>query len=108
MATVTKEQARDIFNYYSQIETAETLISELEQAVGECLKKDKHKDFLFDKDFHDHGSICITVPYFESGRFDKSKGSRVYNISYPSAIKVLKNHVKKLKRLLKETESNIN
>lgn len=105
MNKVTKEQARDIYNLYSQIEDTETLIRELKKQMEK--EKGTPDELLRDNDYHPHGSITINVPYFKSGSFDKSRGSIVYNISYPSAIKVLKNHIKQLKRELNSIQSKI-
>lgn len=105
MNKVTKEQARDIYNLYSQIEDTETLIRELKEQMEK--EKGTPAKLLRDNDYHPHGSITINVPYFGSGSFDKSKGSRIYIISYPSAIKVLKNHIKQLKRELNSIQSKI-
>lgn len=99
---ITKEQAREIYNHYSQIEECNKLIDDLKKVMS--LDDMRNPDILRDNSYHAHGSICIEVPYFEAGRFDKSKGSRVYNISYPSALRVLKNHVKQLKRELAELQ----
>ena len=102
---ISKEQAREIYNHYSQIEAAETLIGELKNAMAKIpIRSDD--DIIRDNNYHPHGSIVIEVPYFEAGRFTESKGSRVYNISYPSAIRVLKNHVKQLKRELKQLQED--
>lgn len=100
---ITKEQAREIYNHFSQIETVEKLIEELKKAM-ERGKGNTPQILYRDPNYHPHGSITINVPYFEAGKFVESKGSTVYNISYPSAIRVLKNHVKQLKRELKELQ----
>lgn len=108
---VTKEQARDIYIYYSQIEDTEKLIADLKRAIEKEKKEPNFHEIIRNISYHPHGSICINVPYFDNtkGVFDKDKGSRVYNINYPSAMKVLKAHVRILKRelreLLKATES---
>ena len=100
---ITKEQAREIYNHYSQIELVEKLIADLKKFLEK--EKGQSPDILRDDNYHPHGSITINVPYFEGGEFDKERGSRVFNISYPSAIKVLKNHLKQLKRELKELQT---
>ena len=96
---ITKEQAREIYNHYAQIEECEKLIADLKGMMEK--EKGKSPDILRDNSYHPHGSITLNIPYFEAGSFNKERGSRVYNISYPSAIRVLKNHVKQLKRELK-------
>jgi len=100
---ITKETARDIYNIFAQIETTEKMISELEQAVEQEDKK--VPDIIRDREYHSHGSIVIEIPYFEAGQFVKERGSRVYNISYRSALRILKNHKKQLKKELKEINS---
>ena len=100
---ITKEQAREIYNHYSQIELVEKLIADLKNFVEK--EKGQSPDILRDNSYHPYGSITINVPYFEAGKFDKERGSSVFNISYLSAIKVLKNHLKQLKRELKELQT---
>lgn len=102
MNIITKEQAREIYNYYSQIETSEKLIADLKQAIQKEKENPRFPDIIRDSSYHPHGSICIDVPYFDNlkGEFTKERGSMVYNISYPQAVRVLKAHVKQLKREL--------
>ncbi len=101
---ITKEIAREIYNHYSQIETVEKLISDMKEMMEK--EKGTSHDILRDNSYHPHGSITINIPYFEGGSFDKERGSRVYNISYPSAIRVLKNHIKQLKRELNKLQED--
>ena len=114
MATVTKEQAREIYNYYSQIEKSEKLIADLKRAIESEKENPRFPDIIRDNSYHPHGSICIDVPYFDNlkGEFTKEKGSLIYNISYSQALRVLKAHVKQLKRELaalqpKDEEDNV-
>ena len=102
MAIITKEQAREIYNYYSQIETSEKLIADLKRVINKEKETPRFLDIIRDNSYHPHGSICIEVPYFDNlkGEFTREKGSMVYNISYPQAVRVLKAHVKQLKREL--------
>lgn len=103
---ITKEQARQIYNYYSQIEDSEKLIANLKKAIEAEKDNPKFPDIIRDNSYHPHGSICIQIPFFDNttGMFTKERGSMVYNICYPSAIKVLKNHIKQLKRQLNELQ----
>lgn len=101
---ITKEQAREIYNHYSQIETCENLIEDLKLAIEK--EKGTSPDILRDTNYHPHGSITIGVPYFEAGSFDKERGSRVYNISYSSAILVLYEHLNQLRRELDELQNH--
>ena len=100
---VTKEQAREIYCRFDQIEDAEELIGKLEEFVGEELKKAKPS--LSDPRYHPFGTIELHVPTFKEGKFDGSY--RIFGISYSSAIKVLKNHVKHLKCELKELQKQV-
>lgn len=99
---ITKEQAREIYNHYSQIEQSEKLIAALKRAIEKEKENPRFPDIIRDNTYNPHGSICINVPYFDNltGEFTKEKGSMVYNISYPQAVRVLKAHVKQLKREL--------
>lgn len=101
---ITKETAREIYNHYSQIETVEKLISDMKKMMEK--EKGTSPKILRDNSYHPHGSITINIPYFEGGSFDKERGSIVYNISYPSAIRVLKNHIKQLKRELNKLQED--
>ena len=102
MATITKEQAREIYNYYSQIERSEQLIANLKRAIEKEKENPRFPEIIRDSSYHPHGSICIDVPYFDNmtGMFTKEKGSMIYNINYSQAIRVLKAHIKQLKREL--------
>lgn len=100
MATITKELARQIYNRYAQIEDAEKLIAKLEEFVQQSLDQ---KPKLMDQRYHPFGEIELQVPTFKEGKFDGSY--RIVGIGYPSAIKVLKNHIKHLKRELKELQA---
>lgn len=99
---ITKEQAREIYNYYSQIELCEKLVADLKTAIERDKQKAPPQILYRDPNYHPHGSICIEVPYSDNitGAFSREKGSRVYNIGYPSALRVIKNHIKRLKREL--------
>lgn len=104
MIMITKETAREIYNHYSQIETVEKLISDMKKMMEK--EKGTSPDILRDNSYHPHGSIQMHIPYFEAGSFNTERGSRVYNISYPSAIRVLKNHIKQLKRELNKLQED--
>jgi len=95
---ITKERARQIYNRYSQIEDAEKLLEKLKDFTHQVLVNDKPK--LMDSRYHPYGTIELHVPTFQEGKFDGSY--RIVGISYSSAMRVLKNHVKQLKRELNE------
>lgn len=94
---ISKEDARLLYNLHAQIETTQTIISDLEEFV-----KQQGEDVpdIIDKNYNTFGSISIEIPYFEGGKFTK-RGARVYNISYKAALRVLKNHVRNLKKQVK-------
>ncbi len=101
---ITKEDARLMYNLYAQIETSEEIIGKLEEFVK---TQDAQIPDIIDKSYHPHGSIEIHIPYFEAGKFDRNRGSRVFNISYKAALRVLKNHVRNLKKQVKEMNENL-
>lgn len=103
MAKVSKEQARQIYNRYSQIEMANELIEKLAGFVNQELANAKPE--LSDPRYHPYGTIELHVPTFQEGRFQGSY--RIVGISYSSAMRVLKNHVKQLKKELTELQTNI-
>ena len=102
MAKVTRELARSIYNRYSQIDDAEELIKKLSGFVNKELAEARPS--LTDQRYHPFGMIELHVPTFQEGQF---KGSyRILGISYSSALKVLKNHVKQLKRELADLQKD--
>lgn len=100
---ITKEQAKDIYNIYSQIDTCEKLIEDLKNFIDQ---NGKHVPDIIDDNYTTYGSIQIQVPYFESGKFSSS-GARIFNINYSMAIKVLKSHVRTLRNRLKKIDTEI-
>ena len=97
---ISKEKAARIYNLYSQIDTTQTLIEDLERFIKEC---NEHSPRLIPEGTYDHfGSIEISVPYWEEGRF-KVGSARVCKIKYPAALKVLKSHIRSIKKELKQT-----
>lgn len=98
-ANIDKERARKIYNYYSQIETTEKIIADLEEFIRKY--NEGEPPAVMDENYSPYGSIEISIPYFEHGQFKKG-GARVFNISYPAALKVLKSHIRTIKRLLKK------
>ena len=80
---ITKEDCRLLYNIYSQIETTEEIISNLETLIEE--NGGKVPDIM-DSDYKTYGSIEISIPTFEQGKF-KCGSARVYKIRYDAAIK---------------------
>jgi hypothetical protein len=95
---ITKEDCKQLYNYYSQIETTESIISDLEQFIKEC---EVNEPNIIDENYKSYGSIQICIPYFESGKF-KNGGARVFNIRYDAALLVLKDHVDNLRKKAEE------
>ena len=100
---ITKERARQIYNRYSQIEDAEELLAKLKDFTHEVIVGN-NKPKLMDSRYHPFGTIELHVPTFQEGQFHGSY--RIVGISYPSAMRVLKNHVKQLKRELAEIDES--
>lgn len=103
-ANIDKERARKIYNYYSQIETTERIIADLDEFIKKY--NEGEPPAVMDENYTAFGSIEISIPYFEAGQFKKG-GARVFNISYPAALKVLKSHIRGLRRLLKKELESI-
>lgn len=101
---ITKEDCRLLYNIYSQIETTENIINDLENAIKSC---EGNIPEIMDKSYEIHGSIQIEVPYFKNGQFYKSKGARVYNIRYDAALMVLKDHVYNLRKKATELSDKL-
>lgn len=101
---ITKEDCRLLYNLYAQIDTTEDIINDLEKAIKNC---DGKIPSIMDKDYKTYGSIQIEVPYFESGKFDSSKGARIYNIRYDAALLILKDHVYNLRKQAEEMSNKL-
>lgn len=91
---ITKEDCRQLFNYYSQVETTEKLIEDLENFVK---SQDAKIPDVIPESYASHGSIELCVPYFKEGQF-QTGSARIYNISYHAALRVLRNHIEELKK----------
>lgn len=91
---ITKEDCRQLFNYYSQVETTEKLIEDLENFVK---SQDANIPDVIPESYSSHGSIELCVPLFKEGQF-QTGSARVYNISYHAALRVLRNHIEELKK----------
>lgn len=98
-AKIDKEKARAIYNLYSQIETTEAIIAELKGFIDRY--NEGNPPPVIPDNYNPYGSIEICIPYFEHGQFKKG-GARVFNISYPAAMKVLKSHVRCIKNKLRK------
>lgn len=100
---ITKEDCRQLYNLYAQVETSESVIKDLEEFVK---SRGGIVPDIIPKSYQIHGSIEIHIPYFDNGKF-ADKGARVYHISYPAALRVLKNHVRHLKKEIKQMNDKL-
>ncbi len=100
---ITKEDCRLLYNIYSQIETTEAIINDLETFVEE--NGGKVPDVM-DCDYKTYGSIQISIPHFEKGKF-KCGNAAVYKIRYDAALLVLKDHVYNLRKQAKELSDKL-
>lgn len=100
---ITKEDCRLLYNIYSQIETTDAIISDLENFVKE---NGGRVPDIMDCDYKTHGSIQISIPPFEEGRF-KCGSATVYKIRYDAALLVLKDHVYNLRKQAQELSDKL-
>lgn len=100
---ITKEDCRQLYNLYAQVETTESIIKDLEEFIK---SQDGRVPDIIPKSYQTHGSIEINIPYFDNGKF-ADKGARVYHISYHAALRVLKNHVRNLKKEIKQMNEKL-
>lgn len=91
---ITKEDCRQLFNYYSQVETTEKLIEDLENFVK---SQDENIPDVIPESYASYGSIELYVPHFKEGKFQTGSAT-IYNISYHAALRVLRNHIEELKK----------
>lgn len=90
---ITKEDCRQLYNYYSQVETTEKLIEDLEKFVqkqGEVIPD------VIPESYSSYGSIQLCVPTFKQGQFQTGSAT-IFNISYNAALRVLRNHIEDLR-----------
>lgn len=100
---ITKEDCRLLYNIYSQIETTDAIISDLEAFVKE--NGGKVPDVM-DCDYKTYESIKICIPHFEEGKL-KCGSATVYKICYDAALLVLKDHVYNLRKQAKELSDKL-
>ncbi len=100
---ITKEDCKKLYNYYSQIETTESIINDLEQFIRES---EANEPNIIDENYKSYGSIQICIPYFESGKF-KDGSARVFNIHYDAALLVLQDHVDNLRKKVEELSNRL-
>lgn len=100
---ITKEDCRKLFNYYSQVETTEKLIEDLEKFVK---SQDANIPDVIPESYASYGSIELCVPHFKEGQF-QTGSARIYNISYHAALRVLRNHIEELKKKIKDKNEEL-
>lgn len=100
---ITKEDCRRMYNYYAQIETTEKLIEDLKKFVK---SQDERIPDVIPESYSCHGSIEIHIPTFKQGQFQTGSAT-VYNISYWAALRVLRNHIRILKKKIKELNDEL-
>ena len=100
---INKETAMQVYNIYSQIESCDKLIADLDRFIKAC---EGRVPDIIDESYKTFGSISIAVPHFESGQF-KSSGARIFNINYSLALKVIKSHKRLLKKRLEKIQQTL-
>jgi hypothetical protein len=97
---ITKENARQIYNLYSQIEKSNELIEILKKCKDRYEKNNEGIDIIRN-DWGSYQSIELAIPdNFLRAEDRHCNGARIYHISIPDAILVLENHVIRLAKAL--------
>lgn len=100
---ITKEDCRQLYNYYSQVETTEELIEDLEKFVQ---KQGEDIPDVIPESYATYGSIQLCVPTFKQGQFQTGSAT-VFNISYHAALRVLRNHIEELRKKIQEKNNEL-
>ena len=101
---ITKENARQIYNLYSQIEKSNEIINILKKCKDEYEKNNAGVDVIRDQ-WGSCQSIELAVPErFLNPVGSSFSGARIYQISVPDAILVLENHIVRLSRALEDEQ----
>lgn len=100
---ITKEDCRQLYNYYAQVETTEKLIEDLEKFAR---SQDEKIPDVIPESYSSHGSIELCVPTFKEGQF-QTGSARVYNISYHAALRVLRNHIEELRKKIEDKNKEL-
>ena len=98
---ITKEDARQIYNLYSQIEKSNEIIELLKKFKDRYEKNNEGIDIIRNG-WGDYQSIELAIPhnFFRTEEDRHCNGARIYQISIPDAILVLENHVVRLAKVL--------
>ena len=100
---ITKEDCRQLYNYYSQVETTEKLIEDLEKFVQ---RQGENIPDVIPESYSSYGSIQLCVPTFKTGEFQTGSAT-VFNISYHAALRVLINHIEELRKKIQEKQQEL-
>jgi 5-methylcytosine-specific restriction endonuclease McrBC regulatory subunit McrC len=101
---ITKENAMQIYNLYSQIEKSNEIINVLKQCKDRYEKDNEGVDIIRNT-WGNHQSIELHVPHrFLDPNESSYNGARIYQISVPDAILVLENHIVRLSKALEEEQ----
>ena len=101
---ITKENARQIYNLYSQIEESNKIINVLKQCKDRYEKNNDGLDIIRDN-WGNGQSIQLCIPEkFLRDDGSSMSSSRIYQISVPDAILVLENHIVRLSKALEEEQ----
>lgn len=97
---MTKDQARQIYNLYSQIEKTNEVISILEKCK-EQYEKDNEGIDIIPNNWSSHKYIELHIPdRFLHSDASPYSGTSIYHISVTEAILVLQNHIVRLEKSL--------
>lgn len=101
---ITKENARQIYNLYSQIESCNEIINALKKCKDQYEKNNEGVDIIRDQWERGH-TIELGIPErFLHKEASSYSGMRIYQISVPDAILVLENHIIRLAKALEEEQ----
>lgn len=101
---VTKENARQIYNLYSQIEKCNEIINVLKKCQDQYEKNNEGVDIISDQ-WGRGQTIELGIPErFLHKEASSYSGTRIYQISVPDAILVLENHIIRLGKALEEEQ----
>ena len=101
---ITKENAMQIYNLYSQIEKSNEIINVLKQCKDRYEKDNEGLEIIRDN-WGSGQSIHLAIPErFLRDDASSIASSRIYQISVSDAILVLENHIVRLSKALEEEQ----
>lgn len=101
---VTKENARQIFNLYSQIESTEKVICILKECQEIVVKENTP---LITENWRSGESITLEIPQSMLNKTNNYTGVKIYQVSARDAVIVLESHLKRLKEALEQEQNKI-